>query len=138
MEKHDHPEVVSGIFALNSEGKILLVTAPKFEDWVVPGGHVELGETLEQCARRELFEETGLQAKELTLLGINEDTKKMIRGSARHFVFVDYACKVGEQTVKLGEELTRYEWMVVKEAQQDKGVSWSVREVLRKFENELK
>ncbi len=128
-----HPEVVTGIFALNADGKVLLVTAPKFEDWVVPGGHVELGERLEDCAKRELLEETGLEAGELTLLGINDDTRKMIRGKPRHFVFVDYACTVGSQEVKLGEELTQYKWVGLRQAANDPSVSATVRELLPKL-----
>ena len=39
-------------------------------DWGVPGGAMELGETTEETARRELFEETGLNAKIMQFIGV--------------------------------------------------------------------
>ncbi len=58
------------------EEKILLV--PHFAtdagavQWIVPGGQVKFGETLEEAAVREFFEETGLQAQALELLDVSE------------------------------------------------------------------
>lgn len=55
--------------ALVRKDRVLLVKrglAPSRGLYAFPGGRVEPGETLEQAARRELFEETGLQAGPLT------------------------------------------------------------------------
>ena len=35
--------------------------------WVMPGGHIEVGETLEQCAFREVLEETGIKLKDANI-----------------------------------------------------------------------
>jgi 8-oxo-dGTP diphosphatase len=55
---------------LNKEGGILLQRRTDFDAWGLPGGVLEPGEDLLSCARRELFEESGLTAGELSLVGV--------------------------------------------------------------------
>ncbi len=51
---------VYGAICVNNTGKILLVRGRQSRKWSFPKGHMERGETAECCARRELWEETGL------------------------------------------------------------------------------
>lgn len=46
--------------------------------WGYAGGSVELGESVEQTAKRELFEETGLKAQKLELLGVYSGEKNAV------------------------------------------------------------
>lgn len=46
---------------LVKDGKVLLVHHNGFDKWVPPGGHIDDDETPAQCAKREFFEETGLE-----------------------------------------------------------------------------
>jgi ADP-ribose pyrophosphatase YjhB (NUDIX family) len=52
--------------------QILLVHRPLQEDWTYPKGKLEEGETLEEAARREVLEETGLSCRLLRLVGQTE------------------------------------------------------------------
>lgn len=50
----------------NHQPEILLIRDLDYDDWFLPKGHVEKGETLEQTALREIEEETGLKDLEIT------------------------------------------------------------------------
>jgi ADP-ribose pyrophosphatase YjhB (NUDIX family) len=56
-------------------GRILLQRRTDFNLWGLPGGSLERGEGLRACARRELREETGLSAGDLSLVGIYTDPR---------------------------------------------------------------
>lgn len=53
------------VFRRTTKGriKVLVVHRPKYDDWTLPKGHREVGETVEQTALREVLEETGLQCR---------------------------------------------------------------------------
>lgn len=60
----------SAIVVLNNEDEILLQLRSDTHDWGILGGGMELGDSFEETARKELFEETGLIANELEVIGI--------------------------------------------------------------------
>lgn len=72
---------VAGIILLRDDGAALLQHRdgkPGLRHagmWVMPGGHCDPGETIEICARRELFEETAYDCKDLRWLSSFEDKK---------------------------------------------------------------
>ena len=70
MEKKPKICCGAGILVINEMDEVLLVKRSDNAKWAVPGGGVEIGETVEQTAKRELFEETGLIANSIVLLDI--------------------------------------------------------------------
>ncbi|OIO25861.1 hypothetical protein AUJ14_03140 [Candidatus Micrarchaeota archaeon CG1_02_55_22] len=123
-------EVVNGVFAFNERDEVLLVKGPKFVEWVIPGGHVEHGETLQRAVERELLEEVGVRAKPV-FFGVGEALKKKINGKERHFVFLDYACRLKSPKLRLqASELNEALWIPWKKALKLKEVSQSVRSAL--------
>src|SRR5690242_12095851 len=54
--------------------------------WTMPGGKLELYESLEECAKRETFEESGIMLNSLKIISINDD----ILNNDAHFVTVGF------------------------------------------------
>jgi 8-oxo-dGTP diphosphatase len=54
-------EAAGGVVLHN--GRVVLVHRPKYDDWTLPKGKLDAGETFEQAALREVWEETGLRAR---------------------------------------------------------------------------
>jgi len=77
-------------------GRVLLIRRgkePLYGRWVVPGGTVELGETLVQALVRELEEETGLRVEPLEVLTVFDRIERDGETVVYHFVIVDYLCR---------------------------------------------
>ncbi len=69
---YENPRPAVTVIAVR-DGQLLLVkraVPPAAGEWCLPGGFMELAESVTEAARRELLEETGLEAAELSLLGI--------------------------------------------------------------------
>ncbi|MEQ1754321.1 MAG: NUDIX hydrolase [Micropepsaceae bacterium] len=61
--------VSAAVVATDNDGRVLLVRSPR-RGWEMPGGQVELGESLEVAAIREVKEESGIDVGDLQLCGI--------------------------------------------------------------------
>lgn len=65
----------ASIIVEDSQGRILMQQRSDDGNWSYPGGRIEIDETVEDAARREVFEECGLEVGEMTLLGVFSGTE---------------------------------------------------------------
>jgi 8-oxo-dGTP pyrophosphatase MutT (NUDIX family) len=87
--------VVAGAFVFDQENRLLLQLRSDTNTWGLPGGFMELGETVQETAKREVFEETGLELGELHLFGIYSGPdydKTFSNGDQVSMVQVSFTC----------------------------------------------
>jgi nucleoside triphosphatase len=107
-----YPEPTVGGLIVNKEGKILLTKSHKWLDkYTLPGGHIEVGETMKEAVVREVKEEVGLDVEAVEMLLMQEAIFAEEFWKKKHFIFFDFLCKSKDQQVKLdGRELQEYVW----------------------------
>lgn len=97
--KREYPDTpLVGVGAIIIEdGRVVLVKrghAPLQGKWSIPGGVLEVGETLRTAAVREAREETGLTIEPGDLLGVFERVVPDEQGRMRyHYVLIDFLCR---------------------------------------------
>jgi len=96
-------------------GRVLLVERgqpPLTGWWSLPGGVLEVGETLAQGVCREVLEETGLVVEPVAVVEIFERIMRDPAGRPEyHYVLVDYLCRVREGTLGAASDAARAEWV---------------------------
>jgi len=109
--KREYPErpVVGVGGVVIRDGRVLLVrrgSEPLKGQWSIPGGTLELGETIAEGVVRELHEETGLDVRVVDLIEVFE---RIFPGEGRpqyHFVILDYLCEAPNGTPQPGSDVT--------------------------------
>ncbi|OIO47197.1 MAG: hypothetical protein AUJ31_00200 [Parcubacteria group bacterium CG1_02_39_15] len=118
MSEKMYPEPIVGALVFNQEGKIFLLASPKWQGkYGLPGGHIELGENIEQAIKRELKEETNLAVFDIQFLMTQECIFSEEFYKKKHFIFLDYICKAKNEDVVLdGREGTGHVWVTIDES----------------------
>jgi ADP-ribose pyrophosphatase YjhB (NUDIX family) len=101
----EHPRVGVGGVVFDPEGRVLLIlrgAEPMRGLWSIPGGLLDVGETMAEGVRREVLEETGLEVtvgpQVITFERILRDDDG---GVPYHYVLIDYLCEAAEDAVPM-------------------------------------
>ena len=112
-EYPDRPIVGVGAVIIDS-GRVLLVkrgSPPLLGQWSLPGGVVELGETLRSAAEREAREETGLMVKAGEVLEVLDRIIPGEGGRAQyHYVLIDFLCRITDGELLAGGDAADAIW----------------------------
>lgn len=134
MTAREYPErpIVAVGAVITRDGHVVLVRrgkAPLEGEWSLPGGMVELGETLRQAAEREAKEETGLEVEALEMLEVfdsitpepqNANQHSTAAKIRYHYVLVDFLCRVKSGDLRAGADALDARWVARTELSQFK------------------
>jgi len=116
----DQPIVGVGAIVI-CNGKILLEkrkSEPGRGKWSIPGGLVELGESLEETVIREVREETSLEVEKPELIDVVDNISMDENGRIKyHFVTVDYFVKLKGGRLKAADDAAELRWVTLDEVE---------------------
>ena len=127
--------VGSAILVLDTQNRLLMIKRSDNNKWGIPGGAMELGESTEETAKRELLEETGLEAGELKLFGVFSGKELYYQypsGEEVYNVSVVYLARGGNETVNFADG-EHYDFQYFDLTQLPENVSPPIRPILKKL-----
>lgn len=104
------------VFVQDDEGRVLLVQRSDNGLWSLPGGGMELGETLAACGEREVLEETGYRVRVVDVVGIYSDPKHIIEyddGEVRQQFAISFRAQLIDGALSTSAETPRTDWFGV-------------------------
>jgi 8-oxo-dGTP diphosphatase len=115
--RRDYPErpLIGVAAVILREDEVLLVRRgrnPSQGEWSLPGGLVELGETLPEALHRELREELSIAVRILGLVGVYDRIVKDVNNTIQyHYVIVDYCAQIVSGTPRAGSDAAAAQWV---------------------------
>jgi 8-oxo-dGTP diphosphatase len=123
-----------------SQGRALLVrrgSAPLQGQWSIPGGMLEVGETIVAGVRRELAEETGIEVRVGELIEVFERITPDASGKTQyHFVVLDYLCEILSGEARAASDVVDVAWATPTELASYSISETATRVILKAFEME--
>jgi ADP-ribose pyrophosphatase YjhB (NUDIX family) len=119
--KREYPDApIAGVGAVIVRDKQVLLIRRAHEplkgEWSLPGGAVELGETLEAAIRREVLEETGLVVEVLDTVKAFDRISRDDTGRVRyHYVLIDFLCRVTGGSLACATDALEARWATTTE-----------------------
>lgn len=132
-EKYAVP--ATGTLILNNQEKIFLMKSPKWENqWLVPGGKIEKGDSMKETVRKEVKEETNMEVTDIELLDVKDGGNPDDFERDTHFIFLNFICRAATQEVELDQrEAVEYTWIEPKTALEELDLNSSSREFIEKY-----
>jgi 8-oxo-dGTP diphosphatase len=114
--KREYPrQPIVGVGGVVIRGNCVLLIQrgrePLKGEWSIPGGMLELGESLTDGVRREVLEETGLRVRPLEVLTVFDRVQKNGERVRYHYVIVDYVCRAAGGRLKSGSDVLDARWV---------------------------
>jgi 8-oxo-dGTP diphosphatase len=120
-EYPDSPLVGVGAIIIE-DGRVALVKRgrpPLLGEWSIPGGAMEIGETVREAVAREASEETGLRVEVQDLLGVFDRLLRDEEGKIRyHYLLVDFLCRRLAGDICAGSDADETAWFTPDELKQ--------------------
>jgi len=116
------PVLGVGAVIWNDKNEVVLIRRgkePRKDQWSIPGGHLEWGESLHEALLREVLEEAGLAVEILGLIDAvdlitQDDTGRV----TRHYVLIDFAVRPIEGDLRAGSDAAEARWVPFSELSQ--------------------
>jgi len=116
-EYPQRPLVGVGVCVLE-DNKVLLArrrSPPKIGEWSLPGGAQEIGETIKECALREVREETGLEVRILKLIDVIDSIIVDDFGKIKyHYTLIDFVAEPVSGNLLAGDDASHVKWFCQK------------------------
>lgn len=122
------------VLVLDKEDRLLLLKRSDNNNWGPPGGAMEPGELIEETARREILEETGLQISAISLFAIFSGPEQYYRypnGDEVHIVAIVYISRDVCGDIRLSNEHTEWGWFTLSEIPED--LSPPIRPIIEQY-----
>ena len=134
MKEKDSPKIGVGVLIVKN-GKILIGKRKSplgNGTWHPPGGHLEYGESPENCAKREVKEETGIEIEDVEFLAVTND----IFPEGKHYVTLWFIAKWrnGKAKVLEPEKCEEWKWVTIEEFKNMKPLFLPVENLLKNEE----
>ena len=125
----------TGALILNQKDEIFLMKSPKWENqWLVPGGKIEKGDSMKETVRKEVREETNLEVENIEMLEVKDGGNPDDFERDTHFIFLNFVCEAENTEVELDDrEAVDYKWIEPEKALDTLDINSSTTEFIENY-----